>query len=93
MAMLVVLALGVASIGAWNIWWFTQPSIEQSRARLDINTATVSQLTALPGIDLATAERIVSERPYNETDDLVEKNILSQATYDKIKDRIGSKQP
>lgn len=92
MAMIVVIALAVASVTAVNIWWFAQPTFEQPRSRLDINSATVSELATLPGIDLSTAERIVSERPYNGTDDLVQKNIITQSTYDKIKHQIVAKQ-
>jgi helix-hairpin-helix protein len=89
---LVLMAIAVAAVGAWNIWWFNQPTSEQPRSRLDLNAATVSELATLPGIDLSTAERIVSERPYNGPDDLVQKNIISQATYDKIREQIVAKQ-
>ena len=92
MAIVVVICLAMASVAAVNIWWFTQPSFEQPHSRLDINTASVSELTALPGIDVSTAERIITERPYNGTDDLVQKNIITQTTYDKVKDQIVAKQ-
>src|SRR5215831_14393518 len=89
---LVLMALAVAAVGAINVWWFNQPTFEQPRSRLDLNTATVRELATLPGIDLSTAERIVSERPYTGTDDLVQKTIMTQATYDKIKDHLVAKQ-
>ena len=92
MAIVVVICLAMASVAGVNIWWFTQPTFEQPRSRQDINTATVSEIAALPGIDLSTAERIVSERPYNGTADLVQKNIITQTTYDKIKDQIVAEQ-
>jgi competence protein ComEA len=55
---------------------------------LDINSGSVDDLKALPGIDDAYAQRIVAGRPYEKRDDLVSRKILPQAIYNKIKDRI-----
>lgn len=59
---------------------------------LDINTATADQLKALPGIGEAYSDRIIIGRPYQREDELVQKKIIPQATYDKIKDQIVATQ-
>lgn len=59
---------------------------------MDINSATAKQLATLDGIGDARSAAIVKGRPYNGKDDLVNKKILTQDVYDKIKDKIIAKQ-
>ena len=59
---------------------------------LDINSATAEQLDALPGIGKAYSAKIIAGRPYKGKDELVQKNIVPQKTYDGIKDKIIAKQ-
>ena len=59
---------------------------------LDINSATAEQLETLPGIGKAYSAKIIAGRPYKGKDDLVNKDLVPQKTYDGIKDKIIAKQ-
>ena len=60
--------------------------------KLDLNTATEPELSELPGIGEARSKAIIKGRPYKGKDELVERKILTQSVYDKIKDRVIAKQ-
>ena len=62
-------------------------STSSHHEKLDINTASKRRLSQLPGMALY-ADKIIAGRPYAAKNDLVKKNIIPQATYDKVKDRI-----
>lgn len=66
----------------------TQPASDL----IDINSADRDQLMTLKGIGEARAKAIIKARPYARKDELVHRNIISQAIYDKIKDRIIARQ-
>jgi DNA uptake protein ComE-like DNA-binding protein len=71
-----------------------KPAAAQPAAadKIDINRAKADELMKLEGIGEARAKAIIKGRPYKGKDELVEKNIIPQAVYDKIKDQIIAKQ-
>ena len=64
----------------------------EAAEKLDLNTATEQELSELPGIGEARSKAIIKGRPYKGKDELVERKILTQSVYKKIKDRVIAKQ-
>ena len=56
-----------------------QPSI------LDLNTATLEQLIAFPGIGKQYAEKIIQSRPFHQRSELVSRKIMPSGAYLSIK--------
>jgi competence protein ComEA len=55
---------------------------------VDINKATKTELTTLPGIDARRADRIIAERPYSDKYQTVTRGALSDNEYAQIQDQI-----
>lgn len=55
---------------------------------VNINTATLEMLDKLPGIGPVYGQKIIEQRPYSTSDDLLKKGVLPESTFKKIKDLI-----
>ena len=56
--------------------------------RLDLNTASTRELDELPGVSPCDAQRILENRPYVGTRELVDRHIIQARQYDIIEDFI-----
>ena len=57
--------------------------------RINLNKATTAELESLTGIGAVRARAIIDSRPYAAVDDLVAKKVISQAIFEKIKDKVA----
>jgi len=59
---------------------------------IDINSASKSDLAALPGIGDVYSQKIIDGRPYKQKSELKTKNIIPAGVYSKIAGKIIAKQ-
>ena len=59
---------------------------------VDINSATAAELKMLPGVSDSDATKIIHGRPYSDKSQLVSKKVVSESTYEKIKDHVVARQ-
>jgi competence protein ComEA len=59
-----------------------------SKSSVDLNKASKSDLSSLPGISDAKADRIIAERPYASAHQLVTRHVLTENEYAQVHDRV-----
>jgi competence protein ComEA len=57
--------------------------------KVNINTASQSELEALPGIGEVTAGKVVSGRPYGSVNELMDKKVVTNKQWEQIKELIA----
>jgi DNA uptake protein ComE-like DNA-binding protein len=60
----------------------------RSDKTININKASREELLTLPGITEQEADRIIADRPFDNAHDVVRRRVLSEAEYNKIRDRV-----
>jgi DNA uptake protein ComE-like DNA-binding protein len=70
----------------------SKPDKSKKGKLLDVNTASVDELKALPGITDEIANKIVAGRPYKGKDQLLKQNLVSKEEYAQIRPLIHAKQ-
>lgn len=74
---------------SWFAWsQATSHSVPAPDHRVDINHASIEELSKVPGMTRTWAARIVRFRPYRTKVDLVDKGIVAPEVYDRIKDYV-----
>lgn len=61
---------------------------ENGFLKIKINSASSSELDSLPGVGLATADKIIGGRPYGDINELIEKKIVGAKVFEQIKNKI-----
>ncbi len=59
-----------------------------SNGLVNINSASLSQLDSLPGIGPVYGQKIIDQRPYSKTEELVTSGAITQTIYEKIKNSV-----
>jgi competence protein ComEA len=59
-------------------------STKPAKPHVNLNTGTKEQLMTIPGLDDATADKIIAARPFKSKNELVEKKIMTKKEYEKI---------
>ena len=59
---------------------------------VDINSATAAELKMLPGVSDSDASKIIQGRPYTDKSQLLSKKVVTEPTYEKIKDHVVARQ-
>lgn len=60
----------------------------RQKGPVNINKASSEELQKVPGIDETTAQRIIANRPYDDSYELVKKKVVTKHQYDQIAGKV-----
>ena len=61
---------------------------DKTETRVELNSAGHKRLAALPGLTAADADKIVTNRPYENRRDLLRKGVLTEAQFERIRESV-----
>lgn len=64
------------------------PKASSNSSKININSASITELDKLPGIGKTTAQKIIDNRPYTNTEELLDRQVVTNAIFERIKDGI-----
>ena len=70
----------------------TRSTAHKKSPMVDLNSASKEDLMTLPGVDDATAQKIIDNRPYKMKSDLKKKSVVTADEYSKISGKVIAKQ-
>jgi len=80
--------LYVPIIGERDAVTGTTQEVPGTYAQMNINTASQSELETLVDVGPVTAQKIIQNRPYLRLEELVEKKVMSQNLFEKLKEQL-----
>ena len=63
---------------------------DKASSEVDLNNANKAQLMGLPGINEASANAIIADRPYNRAHDVVRKGAINEDEYRQIAGKVST---
>lgn len=76
------------NISEGNILGATSGTLGDSTGLININTAGETELDTLSGVGPATAQKIISARPFSSVEELLSKKAVGKSVYEKIKEKV-----
>jgi hypothetical protein len=80
--------IAVAALGWYGYRQYANRAPAEGSLRVNINTATQTQIETLPGVGPALAERIITGRPYASVDELARVNGISARQVRELRSKL-----
>ncbi len=67
----------------------SEGNVTGSNSLINVNTVSASELDTLHGVGPVTAQKIISNRPYQSVDELLSKKSVNSKVFSQIKDKVS----